>query len=127
LAPIFSLLVQQTFLQRIDDKLDLFAVKFGIHGQGKEFLGALFRNRERTRSVTEKSISFLQVNGHRIVDRAVNAPSSHFLQNLIAVFHSNRVDVIDVDVSPRSLWPNHPRLVGEEFVVKLGMSAAGGV
>src|SRR5687768_17262075 len=52
--------------------VDLLRSEFGKHWQRQEFVGATFRDRERTARVSERTVSFLQVDWHRIVDATGN-------------------------------------------------------
>ena len=62
------------------------------------------RNSRAQRSATgkepwrapEKSVGLLQVDRHRVMDRAVHAPGRHPLQHAVSILHPHRINVIDV-------------------------------
>ena len=84
------------FLDGLHDDIDLRGGELRKHRQGNELSGGPLRDGERTFVISEIRVSFLKMNGNRIVNPAPDALLSEEPNNLVPLLNANCVNVINV-------------------------------
>src|SRR5204862_3055352 len=83
-------------LDHTDNIPKLLSAQLGIHRQGKEFVGSLLRNFERSAAIAEPAISLLQVHRNGIVNAAPDAGLGQMREDRIALPDAEGIDVENV-------------------------------
>src|SRR6478736_540727 len=84
------------FLDGLHDHIDLRGGELRKHRQGNELSGGPLRDGERTFVISEIRVSFLKMNGNRIVNPAPDALLSEEPDDLVPLLNANCVNVINV-------------------------------
>src|SRR2546428_2975158 len=86
----------ERLLDYVDDISTLLNAQLGIYRQGKEFVGSLLRNLERSAAIAETAVSLLKMHRNGIVNAASDAGLVQMREERVALRDANGIDVVNM-------------------------------